>query len=210
MGRSPTNAKAKLIQTATDLIWKSSYGSVSVDDICNSSGVKKGSFYYYFSSKAELAVAVMEASSQSHEVDMQNVFSKSISATERFERLAVFVYNKQKQSCEKYGHVCGCPFASLGSEVAGNDEFIRQKIDEIIHRQEYLLIETLKEIVTSDQLPADTDLSAKANEIHAFILGQVMMARIQNDLTNLKTNVRSGLLTLINCRNTEPTVINDQ
>jgi len=198
MGRSPTDAKAKLIQTATDLIWKSSYGSVSVDDICTSSGVKKGSFYYYFPSKAELAIAVMEASYQSHESEMLTVFSNTVTAFERFERLAVFVYNKQKESSDMYGHVCGCPFASLGSEMAGKNELIRQKADEIIHRQEYLLIDSLEEIVKLGQLPSNTDLSAKATEIHTFLLGQVMMARIQNDLTNLKENMRSGLFRLIN------------
>lgn len=201
MGRSPTNAKAKLIQTATELIWKSSYGSVSVDDICKYSSVKKGSFYYYFPSKAHLAVAVMEESYQSHKSEMLNVLSDSVSAIERFERFAVFVYTKQKIAYDKYGLVCGCPFASLGSEMAGNEELIRKKVNEIFHRQEYLLIETLKEIVATNQLPHDTDLAAKATEIHTFIMGQVMMARIQNDLTNLKNDVRSGLFRIISINN---------
>lgn len=56
MGRAPTNTKTKLIETATDLIWRDSYGSVSVDDICAQTGVKKGSFYHYFPSKAHLAL----------------------------------------------------------------------------------------------------------------------------------------------------------
>lgn len=198
MGRSPTNAKAKLIEMAADLIWKSSYGSVSVDDICKSSGVNKGSFYYYFSSKAELAVAVMETSYQSYESEMLDVFSDSVSAIEHFERLVIFVYNKQKESYEKYGHVCGCPFASLGSEMAGNEELIRQKADEIFHRQEHILVKTLEDIVSIGMLPPDTDLIAKATEIHTFIMGQVMMARIQNDLTNLKNDMRAGLFRIIN------------
>jgi len=198
MGRTPTNAKAKLIEMAADLIWKSSYGSVSVDDICKNSGVNKGSFYYYFSSKAELAVAVMEASYQSYEIEMLEVFSDSVSAVERFERLLDFIYNKQKESSEKYGHVCGCPFASLGSEMAGNEELIRAKADEIFSRQEHILLKTLKELVSIGKLHTDTDLSAKSTEIHIFIMGQVMMARIQNDLTNLKNDMRSGLFRIIN------------
>lgn len=44
MGRSPTKTKTRLLETANELIWKSSYGSVSVDDICTASGVNKGSF----------------------------------------------------------------------------------------------------------------------------------------------------------------------
>lgn len=193
MGRSPTNTKAKLLQTANELIWKSSYGSVSVDDICAAAGVNKGSFYYYFPSKAELAVAVMEESYQNFESELRKVFAAHISPVERFENLAVFVYEKQKQAYDKYGCVCGCPFASLGSEMAGNEEIIQQKVDEIFSRQGNVFKATLEEMVNVDLLPQETDVSAKASRILAFILGQVMMARIQNSLTNLKKDVKTGL-----------------
>ncbi len=198
MGRSPTDTKEKLLLTAMDLIWQSSYGSVSVDEICIQAGVKKGSFYYYFTSKAELAVEVMEQAYNHYEPEMANVLSATGSATERFERLANFVYDKQLEACKQYGRVCGCPFASLGSEMAGNDEAIRQKADEIFKRQNVLLATSLQELVNSEQLPANTDLDAMASEIHSFILGQVMMARIQNDVSNLKHEVKSGLLRILN------------
>jgi TetR/AcrR family transcriptional repressor of nem operon len=43
-----SSSKQKLLQTAMEMIWQSSYGSVSVDDICTQAGVNKGSFYYAF------------------------------------------------------------------------------------------------------------------------------------------------------------------
>jgi len=48
--------KEKLLQVGFDLIWDSSYGSVSVDDICRRAGINKGSFYHFFPSKADLVV----------------------------------------------------------------------------------------------------------------------------------------------------------
>jgi len=36
------------------------YGVVTIDDICQRAGVKKGSFYYFFESKSALAVAALE------------------------------------------------------------------------------------------------------------------------------------------------------
>lgn len=193
MGRSPTNTKEKLLQTAYDLIWKSSYGSVSVDDICNASGVKKGSFYYYFPSKAELAIDVMEESYQKFESEMINVFSTNISPVKRFENLAVFIYEKQKQAYVKYGRVCGCPFASLGSEMAGNEEIIQKKADEIFSRQANIFIITLQEMVDAGQLPLETDIASKASQLLVFITGQIMMARIQNNLASLKKDILLGL-----------------
>ena len=61
MGRTSDAGREKLLQVAFDLIWKQSYGSVSVDDICERAEVKKGSFYYFFPSKSDLAVAAYEA-----------------------------------------------------------------------------------------------------------------------------------------------------
>jgi len=52
----PGTTKDKLLLVAFDLIWNNSYGSVSVDDICQRAGVNKGSFYHFFESKADLAI----------------------------------------------------------------------------------------------------------------------------------------------------------
>lgn len=193
MGRSPTDTKSKLLETANDLIWQSSYGFVSVDDICNAAGIKKGSFYYYFTSKAELAVAAMEASYLNYEVHLKNLFSMSISPVQRFENLAEFIYEKQKEALDKYGRVCGCPFASLGSEMAGNESLIQQKADEILHRQGNIFKKTFEEMIKSGQLPPETDMENLGAQIITSILGQVMVARIQNNLGNLKKDVRLSL-----------------
>jgi TetR/AcrR family transcriptional repressor of nem operon len=193
MGRSPTNTKSKLLETANDLIWQSSYGSVSVDDICKAADIKKGSFYYYFESKAELAVATMEASFLSYEIEIIDIFSKPTSPCERFENLADFIYQKQKQAYDKYGRVCGCPFASLGSEMAGNEALIQKKADEIIHRQSTIFNTTLQEMIDCAQLPVDTDMQNMGAQIITTILGQVMVARIQNNLVNLKNDLRRSL-----------------
>lgn len=197
MGRRPTDTKAKLLNTAKDLIWQSSYGHVSVDDICGTAGIKKGSFYHYFSSKAALAVAVMEEAYQNYTLDITAIFTSSLSPIERFEAFADFIYNKQKQATEQYGRVCGCPFASLGSEMAGNEELIQKKANEILNRQSKIFEETLQQMIYSNLLPEDTDITNTCEQIVASTLGQVMMARIQNNLTNLHKNVRLGLFQTI-------------
>ena len=53
--------KEHLTDAAMDLIWENSYGATSVDAICERAGAKKGSFYYFFKSKSELAAAALEA-----------------------------------------------------------------------------------------------------------------------------------------------------
>lgn len=101
-----TNTKERLVETAIEMVWKNGYGSVSVDDICKTADVRKGSFYHYFKSKAELAVEAMEQHYQKAKSDFDKVFSPANTPIERFEKYADFTYQKQKQAIEKYGHVC--------------------------------------------------------------------------------------------------------
>src|SRR5580658_6014991 len=58
--KQENETRIKLLKVAVEMIWESSYGSVSVEDICERAGVKKGSFYYAFKSKSDLAVAAFE------------------------------------------------------------------------------------------------------------------------------------------------------
>ncbi|MDP9291545.1 MAG: TetR/AcrR family transcriptional regulator, partial [Verrucomicrobiota bacterium] len=56
-----SDARARLLDAALSLVWENSYGATSVDAICERAGVRKGSFYYFFRSKSELAVAALDA-----------------------------------------------------------------------------------------------------------------------------------------------------
>lgn len=196
MGRT-SNAKQKLIDTASELIWRNSFGSVSVDDICNTAEVKKGSFYHYFKSKVDLAVAAMDAKFVESQADFDAAFSPSIPPIQRFERLAELVIDVQRQAATKYGQVCGCPFMTLGSEMAGQDEVIRDKADQMFRRYERYYQSALSDLVTDGLLPKDTDTKALAGEVYAYSLGQVMMARVQNSLHHLERDFRNGLFRII-------------
>jgi len=48
MSKSRSTTKQKLIETATELIWRNSYGAVSVDEICRKAGVQKAAFITFF------------------------------------------------------------------------------------------------------------------------------------------------------------------
>src|ERR1700733_3630713 len=133
MGRT-SNAKERLLQVAFDLIWEQSYGAVSVDDICVRAKVKKGSFYYFFPSKSDLAVAAYEEHWQQSRPNYDRIFSPLVPPLERIENYCLGIYEKQREKHEKTGCVLGCPFASLGAELSTQDEKIRAKSQEMFVR----------------------------------------------------------------------------
>ena len=198
------NTKEKLVETAIDLIWKSSYGAVSVDEICKTADVKKGSFYHYFPSKIDLAIAAMEEAFESYRPYLDAVFSPSKSPVQRFEDYADMGYETQKEIAEEQGMVCGCPFVSLGSEMAPQDESIRKKTDEVIGFHQKYYETTLRDMVAEGLLPENTDIKARAHEIYAFVMGQLVMARIQNSLEPMKRDLKTGLFRMIGIETSTP------
>lgn len=197
MGRPSPDTRQLLIDAALDLIWMNSYGSVSVDDICKAAGVKKGSFYHFFPSKVDLAVAAMDHSYHAVKTIYDTIFSPDRPPLERFEKMVDLVIEKQTETLQKYGRVCGCPDTSLSCEMAGLEERIRVKFEELANRKKRYYENALRDMVADGMLPADTDVKAKAHEIFAYILGQMTLGRIQNDLELLKRDLMPGLRGLL-------------
>ena len=197
MTESVKNTKERLVETAMGLIWRSSYASVSVDDICKTADVKKGSFYHYFPSKIDLAIAAMDEAFEQYRHIMDEVFSSSKSPVKRFEDYARVGYEAQKEIAEEFGMVCGCPFVSLASEMAPQDESIRKKTDEIIGRCKKYYETTVRDMVAEGILPKETDIPAMANRIYSFVMGQLVLARIHNSLEPMPRDLETGLFRML-------------
>lgn len=208
MPRPDTGTRQKLIDTAKDLIWTSSYGAVSVDDICRSAGVKKGSFYHYFPSKQDLALAAMEEYYHYKiEAVMKPVFAANKTFRRQIEDMIEAILRDNRQNLSDHGCVCGCPLAALGSEMIGQEEHaIRMKVEEIFVRcREFLLTAITRAIETGEIKPVD--VNAKAEEVHDFITGLMIMARIHNSLDGLERDLKPGLLRILELESVKTTVI---
>ena len=197
MGRASTGTKEKLIETARELIWRESYNAVSVDEICKRADVKKGSFYHYFPSKAHLAVEAMDAGMQEMKDIYDDIFSPTRPPVERFSLMAQHVIDHQKEIAAEYGHVCGCPFAGLGSEIAGQNDVISEKVADICVKKSAYYQSALRDLIAEGRVDASLNVEAKANELFSFIIGQMIMAKIWNDLTFLEKNLERGIFDLI-------------
>src|SRR5438128_12645525 len=104
MGRV-SDAKERLMEAVRELIWTGSYGSTTIDHICEKAGVKKGSFYYFFDSKADLATAALDASFQKQRTEMDAAFSPTISPLDRIRNYCEFACCKQAEIKQKCGRV---------------------------------------------------------------------------------------------------------
>lgn len=168
-----------------DLIWKNSYGATSVDAICERAGAKKGSFYYFFKSKSELAAAALEANWNKRRTDMDRIFSPTVPPLERFEGYFDFVHDRLAEVQKKCGSILGCPLLTLGSEVSTQDEPLREKVHEILNRKIRYFESAIRDAHSQGFIVAP-DAQAKAKGLFACYQGTLAQARIQNNLELLR------------------------
>src|SRR5207237_10430579 len=109
-----SDMKERLTDAAMDLIWHNSYGATSVDAICERAGAKKGSFYYFFKSKSELAAAALEADWNKKTAEMDAIFSPTVPPLERLDRYFDFVHDPLAEPQTNFGSIPGCPLRSIG------------------------------------------------------------------------------------------------
>ncbi len=198
MPRTNNGTRQKLIDTATNLIWTSSYGSVSVDDICKNATVKKGSFYHYFPSKESLAITVMtDYFKNTIEPDLKNIFAVNQPLDIQATTLCDFILKEQHAVLNKYGRVCGCPFAALASEMIGQEgQAIHDHAQKLFTIACGYLENALLVAIDTNQIE-QCNASEKAREVHDFITGHLMMARVHNNLHGLEHDFKSGLFHIL-------------
>ncbi len=197
MGRV-SDAKEKLLAVAFDLIHESSYGTVSVDTICKRAQVNKGSFYYFFKSKADLVVAAYEENWRLKESNYERIFSNLNPPLKRLELWCEYIRETQKQREKKYGHVCGCPYASVGGELATQDKKVRASAQNLVTRHVKYLVGTIGDAMLGGDAAAG-DAQVKAELVHAFVIGLLLRAKIYNDLKILR-HLDEGVFALVGAK----------
>lgn len=188
-------SKCKLLRVAMQLLSESSYGSVSVDDICRKADVRKGSFYYFFPSKADLTVAAMESDWQAKQADLDRVFSPQSPPLSRIEAYCERALNEQSCKQKAEGKVFGCPMITLGAELSTQDEKIRLKTVEIIDRYVKYLESAVRDAVEEGLLSCE-EPRVLAEELFSYFQGVMLQAKIRNSIVPL-ASLKDGMMRLL-------------
>jgi len=200
-----SDAKARLMEAVGGLIWESSYGTTSVDLICDRARVKKGSFYHFFESKSDLAIAAIEAGWQTKKAQLDQIFSPTIPPMERLRKYTEIVYQKQSELKAESGRVLGCPLFALGCEVGTQDQNIRAKVDDILVQHVRYLESAIRDAHARGEVFAP-DAANKAKLLFAYYQGALTRARIQNNLEPLR-KLYGDTLELLGVRKLEPAIV---
>jgi TetR/AcrR family transcriptional repressor of nem operon len=180
------------MSAVAELFWTGSYDSTTIDQICEKAGVRKGSFYYFFEDKAALAEAALDAEWEKYRPNLDALFSASVPPLERLRRHCEFTLKEQAELKAQHGCVLGCPLCTLGTEISTQEKGLQKKVQEIMAYGLKYLETAIRDAHAAGEIQAP-DARAKAKLLHAYHLGLLAQARIQNDLAVLADFTRTTL-----------------
>lgn len=171
----------RILDSARDLIYASSYAEVGVAAICEKAEVKKGSFYHFFPSKQALTLAVIDGVFADFKHTVLDLLETiDLPPLKKIERLFEAVIEQQIHIHSQTGQIYGCPFGNLATEMATQDELIRNKLEHVFNRFTRFIKDTLQQAVAAQDLePLDVDATADA--MLACFEGMLLLAKTRND-----------------------------
>lgn len=170
-----------ILDAASFMFHTQSYNAVGVAAICNKADVSKGSFFHFFKSKQELALAVMDQFKLIiNQQLISNAFSSSIEPLQRLDDFVLALYNFQNTQKDEIGHMPGCPFGNIAMEQATQDEVLRKKAENCLTGLGDQFLRTITEAIESGALP-DIDAKATADAMLSYIEGIQLLAKTRND-----------------------------
>ena len=169
--------------TAARLFLERSYHAVGVDELCTAAGVRKGSFYHYFSSKSELAKAVIDLHAQAFAAHL--VGSPDDSPSQKLHAIPDAIGAIQTALASQFGRAVGCPFGNLAAELATTDEDVRAHLARRLGAMERERAGTCREAAARGVLRAGTDPEHLAHALLAQYQGIILLAKLNNSGVDL-------------------------
>ena len=169
--------RERLVETARVLFWERGYEATSLADVVQKADARTGSLYYYFRTKEELLLAVLD-----RYVDLlwpiviEPVFSRVTDPIER-----VFgILDGYRQGLVYTGCARGCPIGNLALEVCDDLPRAREKIARNFEGWRGWIRKCLDE--ASDRFPSNLNREQLAVFVLTVMEGGVMQARAQQSL----------------------------
>ncbi len=195
MGRS-SDARERLLQAACELFHERGYRGVGVQELCDQAGVKKGSFYHFFPSKQDLALAMLERLWRTtREKQFEPAFARDVLPLARIARFFSQLGRHLLESVTDDGAICGCPFGNIAMEMSAQDPVLREAVEEIYRAWAGYFERTLAEAQAIGEL-GDLDVEAAAQSLVAFTSGLVLLAKTKNTVDIVETLAARALALL--------------
>ena len=179
--------RQEIVEAAATLIESNGYNNTNISDILHASETGKGQFYYYFKSKHDLGLAVIDHYFSSFNQELlTDILGSDRSPELKIEEMLNWVIMNHQAKQAK----CGCVFGNLALEMSEHDEDFREKINEVFNAWARKLKIVLEEMYEPSDSSESAEVEKLSKAIVAMIEGGIMLMKNNRDLNVLKDMCR--------------------
>lgn len=191
--KSRVDTRGKIVRSAAELFYLGGYQGTSLDMVARKAEVNRGSLYYFFKSKKNLALAVIDYFERLLYLNfLEPALGGEGSGREKLALLAD-LYSKMPSTSSP---CCGCPIGKLTLELSGIDEDLRLRSKEVwigvIDRIEV----AVQQAVEEELLEPASDASGHSRAFFEQIQGAHIIARSTLDEEILRQDCRRAFESL--------------
>lgn len=172
------NVRQHILDTASIIIATKGFTAMGLNELLQTAGVPKGSFYHYFASKEAFGEALLESYFATYLEELDAILGRTgASAQERL--LAYFLFWTETQSCEEESHRCLA--VKLSAEVSDLSEALREVLrlgtGSIVAR----LAETIESGQSEGSISRELNAELLAETLYHLWLGASLRAKLTRD-----------------------------
>lgn len=175
--------RSLLIDVGTRVIGSQGFNTTGLNTVLQTAGVPKGSFYYYFASKEDFGLAIIDEIATEYAIVIDGYLSD-----EKFSPLARINNYLQAGLVRIRDGQCkrGCLIGTLGQELSTQNETFRARLDAVFEGWKQQFSRCLTEAQHVGELPADTNVMEMAEFLLSGWQGAILRAKMHQDITPLE------------------------
>ena len=160
---SKSDTRSAIVSAASQLLRVNGYNGTGLDAVLKQAKVPKGSFYYYFPSKDDLGVAIIDHAAEELALKLDHHLGDA--KRKPLRRLRAYFeasIEAQRQSdCTR-----GCLFGTLGLELASQNARLRERVAAVFKDWEERVAACLRQAQEAGEIPRRLVVA----ELASFIL----------------------------------------
>ncbi len=186
--KSNSDTKTQALELAKTYLQTLGFNGFSFQTIADALGIKKASLHYYFASKEEMGLALIDDYEEGYLAWVERV--SAMSAKEKLEKMIKgFVKLSEKNQMI-------CPLGVFSSDFHTVTNKIKKKTRDFHLVQREWLIKTIDQGKKEGTLKKNLNSKVTADWIMATLQGGVQVARLRGEMESLKKMLETMLETL--------------
>ena len=181
--RPRVDKRAALIDIGTVIFTEKGFSSTGLDEIVQAAEVPKGSFYYYFASKEEFAIAVIGNYGKYFGRKLERILENQ--AKTPLARLKAFT-EEASNGMRRFDFKRGCLIGNLGQEMASLEENFRLVLLAVLREWRVRFAVCLQAAKDSGEIRTPVDATTLSHFFWCAWEGAVLCAKLERSAASLE------------------------